>query len=583
MSPRKPPLILPGFGSKSKAQSHLRSLPEASETDHGSPLALMEADDSSGGILGACRASRNCFAFPFLGAAWVIFLILAAYQLGLPGPHYDEAVEVVPSIQMLRNLPVTAYRGAGIHLAGHLFPVMSVDYIGSLNTYLVIPFFLVGGIGVPSMRMMPIVGGLIAIYFAYRLASEWAGREAGVATAFFLAVQPSFVFWTRQGIFVTSITTPILMAFLWCLWRWWTRGGRQYLFLAAFLAGLGIYAKFLFVWPLLGTAVLAAFAWRFRPIHCPSWRKDLLGGVAAFFFGLWPFILFNLQTGGTLKHFTRHLSDSYYGVHNAAYLHNLAVRIEEFRSLLAGDHFWYLGGIHRDPWMLPAFLLAPALAWLALRSRKTAWLVGAPLALIALVVIQSPFTPSALWVTHYAILTPLVAFSLGVSIGTLMHAARSRWATAALILLVLALWGRELSVDVAYHRSLAQSGGLGDHSDAIYHLEYWLETHGKKEPLALDWGISAPVFLLSRGDIAPKELFGYENLQAGDAALQARIAPHIRDERQVYLLHTPEATVFKGRREVLDRMARADGKSLVQAAVFPERSGRPLLEVVQVK
>jgi hypothetical protein len=199
------------------------------------------------------------------------------------------------------------------------------------------------------------------------------------------------------------------------------------------------------------------------------------------------------------------------------------------------------------------------------------------------VVIQSPFTPSALWVTHYAILTPVVAFGLGVSLGTLWRKAgegRYRWALA---LLVLALWGRELSVDVAYHRSLARSGGLGDHSDAVYHLEYWLEIHGKRQPLALDWGISAPVFLLSRGEIAPEEIFGYENLKSGDAALRVRIAPYLQDARRVYLFHSPEATVFRGRRETLERMAESAGKSVRPVATFTERSGRPVFEVVQVR
>ncbi len=518
-----------------------------------------------------------------LGAAWAVFLVLTAWHLGLPGPHYDEAVEVVPSIQLIRGLPVTAYRGAGIRLAGHLFPIMSVDYIGSLNTYLVIPFFLVGGIGVPSMRMMPIVGGLLAIYFAYRLASEWAGPEAAAATALFLAVQPSFVFWTRQGIFVTSITTPILAAFAWCLWRWWQRGRRRCWLGAAFLAGLGLYAKFLFLWPLVGIAILAAVVWRSSPPSRLPGRKDAGAGALAFVLGLWPLILFNLQTGGTWRHFSSHLINSYYGVHNTAYLHNLGVRLVDFRSLLAGDHFWYLGGIHRDPWMLPAFLILPALAWALARDRETAWKVGAPLALAALVVIQSPFTPSALWVTHYAILTPVIAFGLGVPMGMLWRKAGTWKYRLALALLMLALWGRELSVDVAYHRSLARSGGLGDHSDAIYHLEYWLETHGKREPLALDWGISAPVFLLSKGNIAPKEIFGYENLRSGDAALQARIAPYLQDERRVYLLHSPEATVFHGRRAVLERMAERSGKSVKPVATFAERSGRPIFEVVQVR
>ena len=513
----------------------------------------------------------------FDGAA-IVFLLLASWQLGLPGPHYDEAIEVVPAIQLLRGMAVTAHRGAGIRIGGTLFPIMVVDYIGALNTYLVIPFFLVGGIGVPSMRAMPIAAGLVALYFTFRLADEWAGERAGILAALFLAVQPSFVFWTRQGIFVTSITTPILMAFLWFAWRWWNDGRSIDWLLLCFLAGLGIYAKFLFVWPIGALLVIVAAVWRWeRPKRLPGARELAAGGIA-FLAGIWPLVLFNIQTGGTFKHFTEHLVNSYYGVHNTAYFHNLLVRFDDFRSVVEGDHFWYLGGVHRDTWALAAFLLFPLIALAGKRSKKAIARVLIPLAMIAVVIIESPMTPSSLWVTHYAIITPLIAFSLAVSSDGMLRLVRGRWLAVAALVVVLLL-GKELATDIQYHRSLAKSGGLGDHSDAIYHLAYWLQTHGKTSPPALDWGMSAPVFLLTKGQVAPQDIFGYENLDEPGSGFRVRVSLFLHDPRQVFLLHSPNATVFKGRREVFEKQAAKFGLKPKRMAVFSERSGRPLIEV----
>ncbi len=525
---------------------------------------------------------RKPIRWLWFGVASAVFLLLASWQLGLPGPHYDEAVEVVPAVQLLRGMAVTAHRGAGIHIAGRLFPIMVVDYIGALNTYFVMPFFLLGGIGVPSMRAMPIAGGLVALYFTFRLAEEWAGERAAVLAAFFLAVQPSFVFWTRQGIFVTSITTPILMAFLWFVWLWWRDGKLGHLIAFCFLAGLGIYAKFLFVWPIGALLLVMAVAWKWnRPKRMPAAKEAFLGAVA-FLAGIWPLILFNVQTGGTFEHFTEHLVNSYYGVHNAAYFHNLLIRLDDFRSVVEGDHFWYLGGVHRDVWALAAFLVFPLISLAGDRSAKSVARILVPVAFIGVVILESPITPSSLWVTHFAIITPLVAFSLAVSADGVLRLVGGR-RLLLLSLLVSALLVREMITDVQYHRSLAKSGGLGDHSDAIYHLAYWLRTHGKDSPPALDWGISAPVFLLTGGEVSPQDVFGYDNLQKPDEGFRKRILLFLRDRQQVYLLHSPDATVFKGREKAFEEEASRLGLKPKTVAVFAERSGRPLFEVMSVE
>ncbi|HRJ45039.1 MAG TPA: hypothetical protein PL105_24285, partial [Caldilineaceae bacterium] len=106
--------------------------------------------------------------------AAALFLLLAAYQLGLPGLHYDEAKEAgVNALELLADRPVTAFRGATVTLFGTALPLMVQDYIGALNVYLSLPFLAATGIGVPNLRFLPILLGLLALLALERAISEW--------------------------------------------------------------------------------------------------------------------------------------------------------------------------------------------------------------------------------------------------------------------------------------------------------------------------------------------------------------------------------------------------------------------------
>ena len=95
------------------------------------------------------------------------------------------------------------------------------EYIATVNTYMAIPFFAIMGINVTALRTMPIAQSTTAMIFLYLLARELYNRRVAMVTVFMLAVSPSFVFWSRQGVFVTSVTIPLSMAAVWVWLRWW--------------------------------------------------------------------------------------------------------------------------------------------------------------------------------------------------------------------------------------------------------------------------------------------------------------------------------------------------------------------------
>lgn len=524
---------------------------------------------------------------PFLavGLAAGLYLALALYQIHLPGLHYDEAREAgVPAMQLLLGQPLDAFRGSALRVGGRAWPLMVQDYIGALNAYLLIPFLAVGGVRVESLRLLPVLCGLVTLLAVWDLARRAYSERAAAWAALLLAVQPAFVFWNRQGIYVTSITATFFALALWGGWRWLQEGRRRWWVLVALACGLGLWAKLLFLWALgamLGTWALLAWGGWGRTLP----RRDPLGlllGGLAFFVPLVPLALFNWQTSGTLLTVVRNLGRSYYGVDNLAFGQNLVARLRQVWDVLAGTPFWYLGGTFGNPWW-PAALALGAAASLALafwRRNLPARRLLFPYLALGLVVVQSCFTVSALWHSHFALALPLPALALASTLDALARAGREKKAPVVLAALAVAsLVLGDLAVDVRYHQALARTGGLGGHTEAVYALAERLDAAPHPQPLALDWGIAAPVEFLTEGRVRPLEVFGYESLERPDEGFQERLRGLLREPGRYHLFHAPEETVYRGRLEAYQALLEEEGLRGQVVATVHDRSGRLIFVV----
>jgi hypothetical protein len=123
------------------------------------------------------------------------------------------------------------------------------------------------------------------------------------------------------------------------------------------------------------------------------------------------------------------------------------------------------------------------------------------------------------------------------------------------------------------------SGGYSAHSDAIYDLAAYLDEAGYSAPVALDWGMDAPLRFLTAGRVSPVEVFGYDRLDATDPGFAERIASYLESSNNIYIAHAPDKTVFRGRIEALEELAQQKGWWLLQQAWFTQRSGEVLFIV----
>ena len=512
--------------------------------------------------------------------ALFVFLLLGSLNLSLPGLHYDEAREAgLNAMEFLRGLPITAFRNAQLHIGSVSIPLMVQDYIGALNVFLAIPFLGAFGIRVEALRLFTLSVGAGTIFLTWSLARKLGGPLAGFGTAILLAFNPSFVFWSRQGIFVTNIVPLFLVASLLCALRWREKCNPRDLYCLALLWGLGVYSKAIFLWAILAM-VLLALVLPNRRLPPP---KELAFASIAFLLPLTPLLLFNALTGGTILAVAQNLRFSYYGINNLALGANLAARLKQLITLLRGDHLWYLGGIFSNPvapWVAGGFVLVTLLLALAGRAQ---WRALLPAGIIGFIVVESAFTISGLFITHYFLLLPLLAISGGVGFGLLLKKSSSSRILKALAVVAFILWAsRDLYITALYHRALAATGGHSAHSNAVYELAHHLLCWKGNPVIALDWGIDAPLRFLTLGEVKPVEIFGYESFHAPDAGFRERASLFL-NPGTIFIAHGPEDTVFKGRVEALESLAEEKGLKLEEIAHFRERSGRLLYIILQLR
>jgi len=540
----------------------------------------------------------------------LLFLALAGPQLRLPGLNYDEAFDAVPAMQLLQGQPVQPLRESGLLVAGRTLPLMVMDYKGVVHTYWALPFLWALGVNVFALRMSCLFLGLLTMALAYRFARQFYGTWVAAMALLLLALNPSFLFWSRQGVLWTTGMLTCGMGALAAFGEWWRRGRVWGLYGGAFLLGLGMSAKLPFLWFLLALAVSVALyratdrgreqdsgAGHFSP---GSYAVALL----ALMLGLLPLLLYNLQTGGTLDVLFRNVRTSYYGVNNLDYISNLRIRWDHLRALLNGSSFWYLGGPYRDPilplafWLSAGIILIRALR-LAIRrpsiSRLPHGLSGGrtrgaladillsvfPLLMMALMGLQSGVTVSGLWPEHYLLLLPFPQLSIALGLGLLRLYLRLRRSVGWLLLLVLTpLMAGQLRVDLLYHRALARSGGFSAHSDANYRLAQYLDQKGRPV-VAMDWGIRATVQFLTQGRVNPVEQFGFEYLDHPSPDFAADMAAYLEDQDTYYIFHAPAETVYRGRREIFEELVRQRGLVPDGKRIIYDRNARPLFVVME--
>jgi len=579
------------------------------------------------------------FSAACLFMALALFLSITLRQFNLPGFYYDEALDLTPMLDLMGQGGTPLLRNIGVGP----YPVMLLDYMGSLGGYLTVPFMKIFGVGWLAARAQPIFFSCVTIVLAWLLARRWFGGLTAGVMALLLAAQPSFIWFSRQGISVTSVMTVFSVgaALLVDVWREKTEGASVFrlpssilLVLAGLLLGLGLWAKFLFfrwllaffvmevVWVVLSARSASQQVGRSAPgARLRTWLAPrnlvwvLLGGVM----GAAPLIYFNLvglvrdgnpYTFGLLVDSLTKPTQQF-GVNNHDFFRNLQKALDDVRVFVDGSYFWYNGVPFSNVYAVPALVGAVGLGILFVLFRRKTEDGGRAvsglspsvhfaqlLAALAVLTLMGAFTVSGQWATHQFIMVPwlqmVVAWAAVNGCWLLVNALvrRSQPTTntqqkiqgvfvvlAAFAILALP-FSQDLWVSEQHHQKLEETGGSGRFSDAIYKLADYFDSRSVAQPIALDWGIEKSVRVLTGNQVRPMEIFGYSKDPSPEFLTQA--AELLKNPNNEYIVLWDRFAVYN-RRKVFTDLANNMGKQVRETFIAHEKSGLPVYVVLKAE
>jgi len=528
--------------------------------------------------------------------ALLFYLLAATFQLDLPGINYDEVLDAVPAMQFLQGQPIDA--AGRLQLGGRHWPLMTMPYIGATTSYVMAAGFAALGVNTVALRLTTVGVGLLSLALIWGFLREFFDERVAALSVMLLALDPTYIFWSRMGAWVAQPLLPITVLTLWSLYRWHRTGNQAFMVLAAFCLGFGLYTKMLFLW----VWVALVIAWLLLNAGLRQGKSSpraptlpgritpggLISAGIALLIGISPLIVYNLQGGKTLEFFRDAiLSQETARLVALETLKGIPrVAMADLATLLDGSWFaprYGTGAI--NSLALPALIASLLLiAGLSVRRRLSYDLKR--VALLAILLASIPLMSAATSISqgaeHLIILWPAPQALIAVAVFSLVDVAAQQRApvrpiaSALIAVAAVTLIAAQGWTTARHHQDLARTGGTGHFSDAISDLAADMMASPPGRLIALDWGFKRNLQFLSEGRLNPEEWFVYgpPGRQTETYLEQLAGQPGL-----LYLFHSPEYTAFRDHWELFERVAYRKGLSPVVWKSYTQRDGRPVYHV----
>jgi 4-amino-4-deoxy-L-arabinose transferase-like glycosyltransferase len=427
--------------------------------------------------------------------------------------------------------------------------VMTMDYIGALKSWLYWPIFRIWSPNVWSMRLPVCLLSVVTLLVFADVVRRAAGSRVALAAAVFLATDAVFVL-----INVFDMTVCLLflgtVTFLNLLQRFEASGNRGYLGTAFLVAGLALWYKAIFIFPLAAMLLALVVAYPRRVWRSITLRNAVLAAVSIAV-GAAPLIAFNWERRGATVQASGELP-SVPALEKLVMLqHTLDGRAFEhymFRSTFAekipligapiGDLVirWYRES-HFGPGstLLPALVLALVALPFLRKSAVFPALVFSWVAMAAAYGTMFVFRDAGAGPHHTVLLYPAPHFIVAVSAAALVERYLRGKQSAAFLAFSAILVASNLWL-LGHYAHAARSNGFSAYwSDGVERLADVLG-HQNLPVAVLDWGIHNGVQIHTHdtvvfADSAPREnvLYvthcdGYVIDESRTAQFQAQLA-----------------------------------------------------------
>ena len=514
----------------------------------------------------------------------IAFLSLSLYQISLPGLYGDELDKLVPTVGLLTGRS-PLYAGWSVTVFGFRILLSFTDRIGSVLSYLPMPFILLFGYTPLALRLSAALCGLLTIIFAYLGARLWCGPWMARIGILLVSVSPVFVFLQRMGYYnygPVTLFTSITFLFL---ARYKVRAKPADLLLSAVFAGIAINTALQAVFVLIPMAILALC------FHRPTKPRirGYLFAAAVFFVVSSPVLYTGLRTGAMLNRIGwRESPGESPGLSVSQFWDTVKTHYSTLMDMIGGTDGVQVGSIGRDirnAWMEPALLLSIGLLVIALALSKSKrdflFREGTPLLIASTGLFLSGFILNEGRITYQLIvLWPFVVLVIGSALGHVYE--RFRRLRLVTICLVCALVVTQARATVEIHRRLSETGGRNYTSSQVYPLVSYLKGLHKVNVIAMEWGLRGQVYYLSGGTIMPEALHGWWPKEGpSPPGFKLAMLRTLQDPASVYVFWGPGQGLFDRYAE-FERVAQAANKVVVVEKNFYERDSSIAYRVVRV-
>jgi len=520
--------------------------------------------------------------FPLTACAF-FFLAGMAFIPRL-GMYNDEALFAWPWYQPRGEL-------FALHVGHTRLPLMLINYLGTLKSWIYRPIFRWFGTGVPVTRIPALLAGVASLWLFYLLLRRVAGARAANIGCGLLAADAIYLLTSCFDWGPVALQHLLLVGGLLSLVRFWQE--RRELLLAAgfFLLGLAAWDKALAVWSLsgFGVAALITLPRQIREV----WTTRRLGVAAAgFALGALPLIVYNVDTGlgtfqGTVVYEANRLPTKVFemtATFNGSGLFGWMTANERNTPRPHAPQGWFenasanlasVAGNPHESLLLYAFGAALLLAPLARGPDLRA--IGFALITMAVAWCQMLFTANAGAAIHHTILLwPLPLLVIGVSFASASRRL-GRAGVPVLAVVLVVVTGSGLAVMNQYYAEMVQYGGAQSWSDSIYRLSDYLKGMSAPAMFCVDWGILDSLRVLNHGKLPLLNL----ELPGDDSSPEARqyMVKMIATPANIFLAHTPSMEFTAGADARLSKFADTAGYRPDMLTVISDSYGRPSLEV----
>jgi 4-amino-4-deoxy-L-arabinose transferase-like glycosyltransferase len=179
-------------------------------------------------------------------------------------------------------------------------PSLTVNYIGPYINFLLLLSLETLGKNIFALRLPSVIAGIATILFTYHLMEKVYDKRTAILVSFILAVLPVHVYFSRVGNELIWIPFLVILS-LYLINEYETKKEKKYIYLFAFVSGIGISFKLNFLFFLMGLTI----SWQI--LKYPNLKdlkfKDYIFSFLLILIGLYPLIKFNLYNLNSTPYF----------------------------------------------------------------------------------------------------------------------------------------------------------------------------------------------------------------------------------------------------------------------------------------